>query len=73
MGSSSRSEIRDFAATVGYPVIIKPPSGAGAAGTARADDDAELDAALDDMGMDRGASVAVEEFIEGHVRRFATS
>ena len=66
MGSSSRSEIRDFAATVGYPVIIKPPSGAGAAGTARADDDAELDAALDDMGMDRGASVAVEEFIEGH-------
>ncbi len=66
MGSSSRSEIRDFAATMGYPVIIKPPSGAGAAGTARADDDAELDAALDDMGMDRGASVAVEEFIEGH-------
>ena len=66
MGSSSRSEIRDFAATVGYPVIIKPPSGAGAAGTARADDDAELDAALDDMGMDRGASVAAEEFIEGH-------
>ena len=62
MGSSSRSEIRDFAATMGYPVIIKPPSGAGAAGTARADDDA----ALDDMGMDRGASVAVEEFIEGH-------
>jgi len=66
MGSSSRSEIRDFVATVGYPVIIKPPSGAGAAGTARADNDAELDAALDDMGMDRGASVAVEEFIEGH-------
>ena len=66
MGSSSRSEIRDFVAAVGYPVIIKPPSAAGAAGTARADNDAELDAALDEMGVDQGASVAVEEFIEGH-------
>ena len=66
MGSSSRSEIRDFVAAVGYPVIIKPRSSAGAAGTARADNDAALDAALDDMGVDQGASVAVEEFIEGH-------
>jgi len=69
MGSSSRSGIRDFVAGVGYPVIIKPPNGAGAAGTARADDDAELDAVLDEMGVARGASVAVEEveeFIEGH-------
>ncbi len=66
MGSSSRSEICDFVAGVGYPVIIKPPSGAGAAGTARADNDAELDAVLGEMGVDQGASVAVEEFIEGH-------
>ncbi len=66
MGSSSRSEIRDFVAAVGYPVIIKPPSGAGAAGTARADNDDALDAALHEMGVDQGASVAVEEFIEGH-------
>lgn len=66
LGSSLRQEIREFAEGVGYPLILKPPAGAGAAGTVRVDDGDELEAALDDLGVDAGATIAVEEFIEGH-------
>lgn len=50
----------------GYPVIIKPRAGAGASGTSRCDNDGQLAAALKEAGVDRGHSVAIEEFIEGH-------
>ena len=50
----------------GYPIIIKPRAGAGASGTSRCDNDGQLAAALKEAGVDRGQSVAVEEFIEGH-------
>lgn len=66
LGSSSRQEIRDFADTVGFPLIVKPPSAAGAAGTIRVDRSEELDTALTEGGIDDGAMIAVEEFIEGH-------
>ncbi len=66
LGSSSREEIRDFAEAVGFPLILKPPAGAGAAGTVRVDNDEELGAALNDLAVDSGATIAVEEFIEGH-------
>jgi len=68
MGSRSRTEIRDFAASVGYPVILKPPASAGAAGTERVESRDELDTALDRMALNDGdgVEVAVEEFIEGH-------
>jgi formate-dependent phosphoribosylglycinamide formyltransferase (GAR transformylase) len=55
-----------FAARVGYPLILKPRAGAGAAGTTRVDDDAGLERALCEAHVDRGASIAIEEFIEGH-------
>ena len=63
IGSADPKEIRDFAARVGFPLIVKPRDGAGAAGTVRVDDAAGLERALNDTG---GRSVAVEEFIEGH-------
>ena len=66
IGSSSREEIRDFATDVGFPVIVKPPSAAGAAGTYRAASPEELETVLDQAGLDHGATLAVEEFIEGH-------
>ena len=66
LGSSSRQEIRDFAEGVGFPLILKPPAGAGAAGTVRVDDGDELEAALDDLGVDAGVTISAEEFIEGH-------
>ncbi len=66
VGSSDPAEIRDFAKRVGYPLIFKPRDAAGASGTTKVVDDAGLEAALLEYGLDRGRSVAVEEFIEGH-------
>ncbi len=61
---SSMDEARQFAASVGYPLILKPRSGAGASGTSRVDSDHDLAAALAAFGD--ADSVAVEEFVEGH-------
>jgi hypothetical protein len=58
--------VREFIRDVGYPVIIKPRDAAGAAGTYKVTNDAELEAGLAESGVDRGGAVAVEEFIEGH-------
>jgi formate-dependent phosphoribosylglycinamide formyltransferase (GAR transformylase) len=66
LGSSSREEIRDFAASVGFPLVVKPPAAAGASGTVRVDSLEALDRALGEMGIDRGVALAVEEFVEGH-------
>ncbi|MCP5065620.1 MAG: ATP-grasp domain-containing protein, partial [bacterium] len=65
-GATSAEEVRDFAAEVGYPVILKPSDAAGAAGTFRADNDEELEQAITGSMVDRGKPTAVEEFIEGH-------
>ncbi len=59
-------EARAFAKRVGYPLIIKPPDGAGAAGTSKVNDARELEAAIRESGLGDGHAVAVEEFIEGH-------
>ena len=64
--ASTADEVRDFARTVGYPLILKPRSGAGALDTTRVDDDAGLDAALGLFGGQQVDSIAVEEFVEGH-------
>jgi len=64
IGATSLDEIRDFAAAVGFPVIIKPPDAAGAAGTYRVDDPAQLESVM--AGLRDVSSVAVEEFVEGH-------
>ena len=57
-------QAREFAHHVGYPLILKPRAGAGALGTTRVDNDAELDAALVSFGD--ADSIAIEEFVEGH-------
>jgi hypothetical protein len=66
LGSGSRREIRDFAASVGFPLVVKPPAAAGASGTVRVENLDALEAALERMGIDRGMVLAVEEFVEGH-------
>ena len=66
IGSSDLAEIRAFAAKVGFPLVVKPRDAAGASGTYRVEDARDLDLALATCGVDRGRSVAVEEFIEGH-------
>jgi formate-dependent phosphoribosylglycinamide formyltransferase (GAR transformylase) len=63
-------EAHAFAGSVGFPLILKPRAAAGAQGTMRVDDQAELDAGLHQMGVTtgvgRGASIAIEEFVTGH-------
>lgn len=66
LGSSDPAEIKDFAERVGFPLVVKPRDAAGASGTYRADDPGQLHDALVACGVDKGRSVAVEEFIEGH-------
>jgi formate-dependent phosphoribosylglycinamide formyltransferase (GAR transformylase) len=66
LGSDDDAAIRDFAQRVGYPLILKPRAAAGAAGTQRVGSDQELEQALRSLGVGQGASVGVEEFIEGH-------
>jgi formate-dependent phosphoribosylglycinamide formyltransferase (GAR transformylase) len=65
-GASTAAEVVAFAEQVGYPVILKPRSGAGALDTMRADDPAGLQHALGLFGGQGVASIAVEEFVEGH-------
>lgn len=63
-GADDPDQVWEFARRVGYPIVLKPRDAAGAADTVRVDTDTELSAALDRMGS--YASIAVEEFIEGH-------
>jgi formate-dependent phosphoribosylglycinamide formyltransferase (GAR transformylase) len=62
----SAAEAQAFAAEVGFPLILKPRSGAGASGTVRVDDEGGLAQALGTFGGQGVDSIAVEEFIEGH-------
>lgn len=63
--ASTLDEVRAFAERVGYPLILKPRDGAGAAGTSKVEDESQLEAALAVFGSGT-TSIAVEEFIEGH-------
>jgi len=64
--ASTADEVRSFAERVGFPLILKPRSGAGAADAARVDNDSELGQALGTFGRQGVESIAVEEFVEGH-------
>lgn len=62
-GVRTVEEARTFAQRVGYPVILKPRDGAGAAGTYRIDDEAELHRVYASL---QDPDVALEEFVTGH-------
>ena len=64
--ATTPEDARAFAEAVGYPLIIKPPAGAGASGTYRVKDAAQLEDVIAASGLAEGHAVAVEEFIEGH-------
>ena len=64
--ADSAAEVRAFAKEHGYPIIMKPRDGAGAAATYRADDEASFQKALGEIGSSGAQSIAVEEFVEGH-------
>jgi formate-dependent phosphoribosylglycinamide formyltransferase (GAR transformylase) len=62
--ADSAEDVYAFADAVGFPLILKPRTGAGAQDTARVDTREELAGALARMGA--ADSIAVEEFVEGH-------
>ncbi len=64
--AASAEEVLAFAEQVGFPLILKPRSGAGASDTMRAEDAAGLERALGIFGGQGVESIAVEEFVEGH-------
>ncbi len=63
---SSIAELHGFAAREGFPLILKPRAALGSLGTYRVDNVIELEKAAQALGVPRGESVAVEEFVEGH-------
>jgi formate-dependent phosphoribosylglycinamide formyltransferase (GAR transformylase) len=63
---STAAQAREFSERTGYPLILKPRSGAGASGTVRVDSPEELERALGVFGGQGVESIAVEEFVEGH-------
>ncbi len=63
---SSYEEAQAFVEEVGYPVIMKPRDGAGAAATFRISREPELLQAAASSGLFDGNSVAIEEFVLGH-------
>jgi formate-dependent phosphoribosylglycinamide formyltransferase (GAR transformylase) len=64
--AGSLAELAAFAERVGYPLVVKPRAGLGSQKTFRVGSGRELEAAARALGLARGGSVAVEEFVEGH-------
>ncbi|MEO7368411.1 MAG: ATP-grasp domain-containing protein, partial [Gemmatimonadaceae bacterium] len=54
-----------FVRSVGYPVVVKPPSGAGAIATFKADDDTSLRDAISKVRPRAADPALIEEFIVG--------
>lgn len=71
-GTDDPVEALRFSERTGYPVVVKPRSAAGAAGTHRVDGPNEMKSVLEEAGVGRGASVAIEEFVDGHEGFFDT-
>jgi D-alanine-D-alanine ligase-like ATP-grasp enzyme len=66
------SEARDFAAAVGFPIVLKPPAGMGAKSTFRLRHMDELIGALQGMGVSPDRPVLLEEFLRGEEFSFET-
>jgi len=63
-------EALQFAHSSGYPVVGKPPAGAGAKATERCADDRELRAFLQQVRPAPGREVLLEEFVQGREYSF---
>jgi ATP-grasp domain-containing protein len=61
--TTTAAGVRDIAARIGYPIIVKPIAGAGAADTYRVDTDSQLDDLL--PLLRHVPEVSVEEFVDG--------
>ncbi len=70
--ATSEADVWEFIARSGYPVVIKPPAGAGAQGTARVDRAEQLRVALEHLPPRPEHPLLIEEFITGEEHSFET-
>jgi len=68
--ASNGDEARAFAAAVGFPLVVKPPAGAGARNTFRVEDTRQLEATLAAAPPAAGRPVLLEEFMSGEEHSF---
>lgn len=61
---------REFVERTGFPVVVKPPAGAGAKGTYRLDDFADLERYLASYPPSPAAPTLLEEFMSGREYSF---
>ena len=59
------ASVRRFAADAGYPLVVKPPAGAGGKSTWRIDDGAQLETLLQRFPPEPGRPMLCEEFVRG--------
>lgn len=64
------SQVREAAAHIGFPLVVKPIAGAGSADTYRVNNAAELETVIPMLG--HVPEVSVEEFVEGEDYTFDT-
>jgi hypothetical protein len=70
--AAGAAEAWSFAREVGYPLVVKPPAGAGAKATFRVDDAGALGEALAVHAPAPGREVLLEEFVLGDEHSFDT-
>ncbi|MGE0641757.1 MAG: acetyl-CoA carboxylase biotin carboxylase subunit family protein [Thermoanaerobaculia bacterium] len=62
----SLAGLQTFAEKHGFPLVLKPRAGLGSLETFRVGDGRELERAAGRLGVTKGDSAAVEEFVDGH-------
>jgi biotin carboxylase len=70
--ATSREEVLSFAREVGYPLVAKPPAGAGAKATWRLTSDRDVASLLERHRPGPGDGVLLEEFMSGSEQSFDT-
>jgi biotin carboxylase len=64
------AQCRQFASSIGYPLVVKPPAGAGARNTFRVDTAQQLEEWLAASPPSPGQTALVEEFVVGREHSF---
>jgi hypothetical protein len=70
--AESHADAIAFAREVGYPLVVKPPAGAGAKATFRVDDEQRLRELLAFTHLSAADPVLLEQFLTGRERSFET-
>ena len=65
-------DARGFAAEVGFPIVLKPPSGMGAKSTWRVNSEEELLRGVSGIGASAARPILAEEFLRGREFSFET-